>query len=125
MADARRLPHRSLGAGAGAPRAAEDLDADEGGRITSPRFTDAPRDADVRISMDGGGRWRDDVFIERLRRSRTYERIHLHAFETGSELRAGVRRGVDDYNAQRPHSALGGRTPDEAHAGPGGCQAAA
>jgi putative transposase len=67
----------------------------------------------------------DDVFIERLWRSLKYECIYLHAFETGSELRAGVRRWVDYYNDRRPHSALGGRTPDEAHAGSGGYQAAA
>ena len=103
----------------------EIFNTDQGGQFTSPRFTDVLQDAGVRISMDGKGRWMDNVFIERLWRSLKYECIYLHAFETGSELRAGVRRWVDYYNAHRPHSALGGRTPDEAHAGSGGYQAAA
>ena len=103
----------------------EIFNTDQGGQFTSPRFTDVLRDANVRISMDGKGRWMDNVFIERLWRSLKYECIYLHAFETGSELRAGVRRWVEYYNAHRPHSALGGRSPDEAHAGSGGYQAAA
>lgn len=57
----------------------------------------------------------DNVFIERLWRSMKYECVYLHAFETGSELRAGLARWVGYYNADRPHSALGGRTPDEAY----------
>jgi putative transposase len=101
------------------------FNTDQGGQFTSPRFTDVLRDADVRISMDGKGRWMDNVFIERLWRSLKYECIYLHAFETGSELRVGVRRWVDYYNAHRPHSALGGKTPDEAHVSSGGYQAAA
>ena len=56
--------------------------------------------------------------IERLWRSVKHECVRLHAFETGSEARAGIRRPTSHHNAERPHSALGGRTPDEAHAGP-------
>ncbi len=70
----------------------------------------------MRISMDGRGRWMDNVFIERLWRSLKYECVYLHAFETGSELRAGLTRWIGYYNARRPHSALGGLTPDEAYA---------
>jgi putative transposase len=55
------------------------------------------------------------VFIERLWRSMKYECIYLQAFETGSELRAGLTRWIGYYNADRPHSGLGGRTPDEAY----------
>jgi transposase InsO family protein len=55
------------------------------------------------------------VFIERLWRSLKYECVHLHAFETGSELRAGLTQWIDYYNAGRPHSALAGQTPDEAY----------
>jgi putative transposase len=58
----------------------------------------------------------DNVFIERLWRSLKYECVYLHAFETGSALRAGLTRWIDYYNARRPHSGLSGRTPDEAHA---------
>ena len=66
-------------------------------------------------SMDGRGRWMDNVFIERLWRSLKYECVYLHAFETGSELRAGLTRWIDYYNTRRPHSALAGHTPDEAY----------
>lgn len=57
----------------------------------------------------------DNVFIERLWRSMKYECVYLHAFETGSELRAGLARWIGHYNAQRPRSALTGRTLDEVY----------
>lgn len=57
----------------------------------------------------------DNVFIERLWRSLKYECVYLHAFETGSELRAGLARWIAYYNTQRPHSGLAGRTPAEAY----------
>ena len=72
-------------------------------------------DANVRISMDGRGRWMDNVFIERLWRSLKYECVYLHAFETGQALYAGLLRWIGHYNARRPHSSLAGRTPDEAY----------
>ena len=68
--------------------------------------------------MDGRGRWMDNVFIERLWRSLKYECLSLHAFETGSEARVGIGRWIGYYNADRPHSALGGLTPEEAYARP-------
>lgn len=93
----------------------EIFNTDQGGQFTSPRFTEVLRAAEVRISMDGRGRWMDNVFIERLWRSLKYECVYLHAFETGSELRAGLAKWIGYYNAGRPHSGLGGRTPDEAY----------
>ena len=93
----------------------EIFNTDQGSQFTSPRFTDVLRDAGVRISMDGRGRWMDNVFIERLWRSMKYECIYLHAFETGSELRAGLAKWFGHYNAHRPHSALAGRTHAEAY----------
>jgi putative transposase len=95
----------------------EIFNTDQGSQFTSSEFTDVLRAADVRISMDGRGRW-VDVFIERLWRSLKYECVYLHAFETGSDLRAGLLRWIGYYNTGRPHSTLGGRTPDEAY-GPG------
>ncbi len=83
--------------------------------LDSPRFTAVLQQAVVRVSMDGRGRWIDNVFIERLWRSLKYECIYLHAFETGSELRAGVAKRVGYYNNRRPHSTLAGRTPDEVY----------
>ena len=93
----------------------EVFNTDQGSQFTSPRFTGVLREAGVRISMDGRGRWMDNVFIERLWRSLKYECAYLHAFETGSELRAGLTRWIGYYNARRPHSTLAGRTPDEAY----------
>src|SRR4051794_7728753 len=93
----------------------EIFNTDQGSQFTSSEFTDVLRAADVRISMDGRGRWVDNVFIERLWRSLKYECVYLHAFETGSELRAGLLRWIGYYNTGRPHSTLGGRTPDEAY----------
>ena len=87
----------------------------ESTQFTSPRFTGVLLAKGVRVSMDGRGRWMDNVFIERLWRSLKYECVYLHAFETGSELRAGLTKWIDYYNADRPHSALGGQTPDEAY----------
>ena len=94
------------------------FNTDQGSQFTSPRFTEVLREAGIRISMDGRGRWMDNIFIERLWRSLKYECIYLHAFETGSEARAGIGRWMRYYNAERPHSSLGGRTPDEAYTGP-------
>ena len=94
----------------------EIFNTDQGSQFTSPRFTSILTEAGVRVSMDGRGRWMDNVFIERLWRSMKYECIYLQAFETGSEARAGLRRWITYYNSQRPHSALGGRAPDEVYA---------
>jgi putative transposase len=103
-------------AGYGRP---EIFNTDQGSQFTSPRFTSVLQRAGVRISMDGRGRWMDNVFIERLWRSLKYECVYLHAFETGSELRAGLSRWIGYDNTQRPHSALAGRTPDEAYGAAG------
>ena len=92
------------------------FNSDQGSQFTSPRFTEVLTDAGVRISMDGRGRWMDNVFIERLWRSLKYECVYLHAFETGSELRTGLACWIGYYNGARPHSSLGGMTPDEAYA---------
>jgi len=97
----------------------EIFNSDQGSQFTSSAFTGVLQQAGVRISMDGRGRWMDNVFIERLWRSLKYECIYLHAFETGSELRAGLSNWISYYNARRPHSTLAGRTPNEAYeAGP-------
>jgi putative transposase len=93
----------------------EIFNTDQGSQFTSPRFTGVLRAAGVRVSMDGRGRWMDNVFIERLWRSLKYECIYLHAFETGAALRAGLRAWIGYYNARRPHSTLAGRTPDEVY----------
>jgi len=93
----------------------EIFNTDQGSQFTSPRFTGVLETKGIKISMDGRGRWMDNVFIERLWRSLKYECIYLHAFETGGELRAGVSTWVGHYNSHRPHSTLCGRTPDEVY----------
>ena len=97
----------------------EIFNTDQGSQFTSLRFTGILQRAGVRISMDGRGRWMDNVFIERLWRSLKYECVYLHAFESGSEVRAGLSKWIGYYNAGRPHSALAGSTPDEAYAANG------
>jgi putative transposase len=92
------------------------FNTDQGSQFTSVDFTDVLVAANVRISMNGRGRWMDNVFIERLWRSLKYECVYLHAFETGSELRVGLSRWIGYYNTARPHWRLAGRTPDEAYA---------
>ncbi|WP_408874045.1 IS3 family transposase [Gluconobacter roseus] len=91
------------------------FNTDQGSQFTTPRFSGILEERQIRISMDGRGRWLDNVFIERLWRSLKYECVYLYAFETGSELRAGLGRWIAHYNERRPHTALAGRTPDEAY----------
>jgi len=93
----------------------EIFNTDQGSQFTSLRFTGVLREAGVRISMDGRGRWMDNIFIERLWRSLKHECVYLHAFESGSELRTGLAHWIGYYNIRRPHSTLAGRTPDEAY----------
>jgi putative transposase len=73
------------------------------------------KDADIKISMDGKGRWMDNAMFERLWRSLKYECIYLHAFVTGSEVRQGLKHWIEFYNTRRPHYSLDDRTPDEAY----------
>ena len=91
------------------------FNTDQGSQFISFAFTNVLRDNGIRISMDGRGRWLDNVFIERLWRSLKYECVYLHAFETGSEARAGISRWIGFYNRLRPHSSLGGLPPDTYH----------
>ncbi len=93
----------------------EIFNTDQGSQFTSLAFTQVLITAGIRISMDGKGRWMDNVFIERLWRSLKYECVYLHAFETGLTLQAGLEQWISHYNTRRPHSTLAGRTPDEAY----------
>ena len=70
---------------------------------------------DIKISMDGKGAWRDNVFVERLWRTIKYEEVYLHAYDSVSAARAGIGRYLDLYNRRRPHSSLDDQTPDEAY----------
>jgi putative transposase len=87
------------------------MNTDQGSQFTSFAWTDRLRRSNVRISMDGKGRFLDNIFVERLWRSLKYECVYLHAWETGSEAKAGVRKWIEFYNHKRPHSSVGGRPP--------------
>ncbi len=93
----------------------EIMNSDQGSQFTGFEWTQALKDADVKISMDGKGRWIDNRMIERLWRSLKYECIYLNAFETGSEARVGIGKWMAYYNAERPHSSHGILTPEEAY----------
>ena len=90
------------------------FNTDQGSQFTSFAFTTALEGAETRISMDGRGHYMDNVSIGPLWRSMKCECVYLHAFETVSELRGGLRRWIGHYNADRPHPGLAGQTPDEA-----------
>lgn len=93
----------------------EIFNTDQGSQFTSDTFTDVLKEVRVRISMDGKGRWMDNVMIERLWRSLKYECIYLHAFESGNQVRQGLKHWIELYNCRRPHSSLDDKTPDEAY----------
>ena len=92
------------------------FNTDQGSQFTSGDWIDVLSDAKIKISMDGKGRWGDTRMIERLWRSLKYECVYLHAFEKGSEAKAGIRKWLEYYNAERPHSTHGILTPNEAYA---------
>ena len=92
----------------GAP---EIFNTDQGCQFTSWAWTQCLKEAGVRISMDGRGRFLDNIFIERLWRSLKYECVYLHAFSGRQETRMGIGHWVDFYNDRRPHAAHGGETP--------------
>jgi putative transposase len=89
----------------------EIFNTDQGSQFTSAAFTGTLAAAGVQISMDGRGRWMDNVFIERLWRSLKYEDIYLKGYADGREARAGIAGWIAFYNGRRPHQALGNRTP--------------
>ncbi len=91
------------------------FNTDQGSQFTSVDFTAVLNKAEIAISMDGKGAWRDNVFVERLWRSIKYEEVYLHAYKTVSEARVGIGRYLTFYNTRRPHSSLDRQTPDQAY----------
>ena len=96
----------------------EIFNTDQGSQFTGRAFTDVLLNNEIKISMDGKGAWRDNVFVERLWRSVKYEEVYLHAYDSVSDARDGIGRYLDLYNRRRPHSSLDGMTPDRAYFGP-------
>jgi putative transposase len=93
----------------------EIVNTDQGSQFTAIEFTDVVLGAGCKLSMDGRGAWRDNVFVERLWRSVKYERVYLKAYDSVSAARADIGQYMAWYNAQRAHSKLGRLTPDEAY----------
>jgi putative transposase len=89
----------------------EIFNTDQGSQFTSAAFTGTLAAVGVRISMDGRGRWMDNVFIERLWRSLKHEDIYLKGYGDGREARDGIGAWIAFYNTRRPHQALANRTP--------------
>ena len=94
----------------------EIFNTDQGSQFTSIAFTGLLLKNEIKISMDGKGAWRDNVFVERLWRTIKYEEVYLRAYASVPEARASIGRYIDGfYNTRRPHSSLDRRTPDEAY----------
>jgi putative transposase len=93
----------------------EIVNTDQGSQFTAKDFTDAVLDRGVKLSMDGKGAWRDNVFVERVWRSVKYEEVYLRAYESVSHARRSIGDYMNMYNQKRPHSSLADQTPDEAY----------
>ena len=91
------------------------FNTDQGSQFTSAAFTGVLKEADIAISMDGRGRYLDNIFIERLWRSLKYEAVYLHELTDGFKAERVIGEWIDFYNTERPHSSLDGQTPAEAY----------
>jgi len=91
------------------------FNTDQGAQFTSEDFTDILKSHDIAISMDGKGRYLDNIFIERLWRSLKYEEVYLKAYENIREARSSIAEWIRFYNFDRPHQALGYQTPWEVY----------
>lgn len=93
----------------GAP---EIVNTDQGSQFTAEDFTDVIKDSGAKLSMDGRGAWKDNVFVERVWRSVKYECVYLKAYETPKQARQDIAQYIDWYNHKRGHSSLDGKTPE-------------
>ena len=89
------------------------FNTDQGSQFTSEAFTSMLLAQGVQVSMDGSGRCMDNVFVERLWRSIKYEEVYLKAYQNGTEARKGIGAYLAFYNQERPHQALGYRSPGQ------------
>lgn len=111
-----RAWEKALTAGRSVPRI---HNTDQGSQFTSDGFIEAVESAGTRVSMDGKGRWMDNRFIERLWRSVKHEDVYLNGYRDGLELGRGLGRWFRNYNAVRPHQAIGYATPEAVYHDPG------
>ena len=93
----------------------EIFNTDQGSQFTSEAFTGRLKENGIAISMDGKGRWRDNVFVERIWKSIKYEEVYLHAYASVGEARTSIGRYLEFYNSIRPHSSLKALTPDQVY----------
>ncbi|SDP86835.1 Integrase core domain-containing protein [Desulforhopalus singaporensis] len=93
----------------------EIVNTDQGSQFTAHEFIQAIKDQGCKISMDGKGAWRDNIFVERLWKTVKYERVYLYAYDSVNEARLSIMQYLAWYNQSRPHSSLGKMTPDEAY----------
>jgi putative transposase len=88
---------------------------DQGSQFTGTAYITTLTDAKIKISMDGRGRYFDNIFIERLRRPLKQEAVYLHELQDGFQTKRVIDEWLEFYNAERPHTALNTRTPDDAY----------
>ena len=93
----------------------EVFNTDQGPQFTSDAFTQTLQERGIRVSMDGKGRYLDNIFVERLWRSIKYEEVYLKAYQTVAEARVGINAYLEFYNRRRPHQSLGYRTPAQVY----------
>jgi putative transposase len=93
------------------------FNTDQGSQFTSLEFTNVLKNHGIQISMDGQGRWRDNVFIERLWKTVKYQEVYLKAYESISHAKKELTKFFARYNTWRPHQGLKDRTPDEVYWG--------
>ena len=93
----------------------EIVNTDQGSQFTASEFANAVLKRGCKLSMDGRGAWRDNVFIERLWRSVKYERVYLRAYDTVSQARSDIAEYLDWYNTKRQHTSITDQTPDQAY----------
>jgi len=93
----------------------EIVNTDQGSQFTADEFVQVVKNQGCKLSMDGRGAWRDNVFVERLWKSVKYERVYLHAYDSVTAARSSIMRYMDWYNRARPHSSLARKTPNEAY----------
>jgi putative transposase len=90
------------------------VNTDQGSQFTAQEFVDAVLGNEVKLSMDGRGAWRDNVFVERIWRSVKYERVYLRAYGSVATARTDIAEYIDWYNVERGHSSLDDKTPEQA-----------
>lgn len=93
----------------------EIVNTDQGAQFTSAEFIEALTRRGIRISMDGKGSWRDNVFVERFWRTVKYEEVYLKAYDSVRQARESIGCFIKFYNSRRPHASLDRMTPDEVY----------